>query len=136
MGRATCGVVAIRRGESGSRRGQDSEGESPREGEAQESPGAARGEIQRRRALTGRGIKPLKRGRSGRDAYAPKAPEAPRKREGQAFGGLFDELVLVTANLVRCGSKKQALCLLKRSDANRRRGCLVERQWRSLSGKL
>jgi hypothetical protein len=35
---------------------------------------AARGEIQRRLSPTGRGNKPLKRGRCGSNAYAPKAP--------------------------------------------------------------
>lgn len=50
------------------------EGEYPREDEAQESQGAARGEIRRRCAPTGRGIKPLKRSRCGSNAYAPKAP--------------------------------------------------------------
>jgi hypothetical protein len=35
---------------------------------------AARREIRRRFSPTGRGMKPLKRGRGGSNAYAPKAP--------------------------------------------------------------
>jgi hypothetical protein len=86
----------------GSRRGQGAEGEYPREDETQESRGCRAWRNQAAVAPTGRGSKPLKRGRSGRNAYAPKAQEAPLKREGRAFGGLSEEPALWAANLVRC----------------------------------
>jgi len=53
--------------------GWGSEGESPREDEAQESWGAPL-EVLAVAALTGRGSKPLKRSRCGSNAHAPKAP--------------------------------------------------------------
>jgi len=52
---------------------QTGTGNAPRRMNPKRARGTTRGEIRRRYAPTGRGIKPLKRGRCGSDAHAPKA---------------------------------------------------------------
>jgi len=66
--RARCGVVQNAIDEAEARKGNASRRMNPRR-----ARDAARGEIRRRQALIDRGMKPLKRGRCGSNASAPKA---------------------------------------------------------------
>jgi hypothetical protein len=71
------GVVDLEKGATAAAEAKARKGSTPGRMKPKRAEGAARGEIRRRRPQPVRGSKPLKRGRSGRDAYAPKAHEAP-----------------------------------------------------------
>jgi len=118
---------------SGSRKAEAGKGNAPGRMKPKRARDTTRGEIRRWWAPTGRGMKPLKRSRSGSNAYCAEGAKHHRSKEGQVLIDLFDEFVLVTANLWGGAKQKQALVSVLRF-ANRRRGCPAERRWRSLSG--
>jgi hypothetical protein len=77
-------------------------------------------------ALIGGGIKPLKRGRCGSDASAPKALKHHEAREGRITSGSFEERVvgLPISGGAQADASKQALCLLQRSGSQSQEGKL------------
>jgi hypothetical protein len=83
----------------------------PQGGEAQESQGPARGEIQRRYAPTGRGKKPLKRGRCGSNAYVRRKRRGTTDLRGTChLGDVFDEWFFGTTNLREVPTSRLIVC--------------------------
>jgi hypothetical protein len=109
-------------------------GNVPRRRNPKGARDTARGEIRRRCAPTGRGIKPLKRGRFGSNAYSAESAQHQRP-ERDAPSGSFEEHVVRRPIAGRCGRKQALTSVLLRSVANRRRGCPAERRRRSLFGQ-
>jgi hypothetical protein len=88
MGLRHAGVVIPAKAGTGpssrNREVQARKGNAPGRKKPRRARDAARGEIRRRCAPTGRGIKPLKRGRCGSNAYAPKAPSTTDPRRDKS----------------------------------------------------
>jgi hypothetical protein len=82
-GRDVCGVAAklVRENKCVSRtRPRLGKGNAPGRMKPKRARDVARGEIRRRRAPTGRGMKPLKRGRCGSNAYSAESAKHHRSK--------------------------------------------------------
>jgi len=79
----------------------------------------ARGEIRRRHALIDRGIKPLKRGRCGSNAYAPKALKHHKPERDSSMASLDCPMSPSYDGQSRAVRKQKLvsrlICLLRRS---------------------
>jgi hypothetical protein len=84
---------------SGNREAKARKGNAPGRMKPRRARDAARGEIQRRCTPTGRGMKPLKRGRCWQQCLKRRKRLAPLIQEGSVLSDRFEELVFVTANL-------------------------------------